>query len=444
MVKSYNPEDFTRRDNSETKRKRKVYIEETDEKEYLKIWDVNPSFKDIHRNLSLVKTISLLVLAFFIIISYYLLSGLLISSIFLGVVCVGVFIIIFNDEIYLLRYFIPFTFRSKLKFNPFEDLVFWFEEDNPSTLYISNRKDLIHIALQIFQVDIIPENVSSAVHKFVRTLNTKDKRLSFSYQIVQKPIIPLFKEQRSRDTMLKSLQSRGASIYFTVFNLEKGILSEHKIDRLKYNIKKDSNDLKSNLVSNFHHFRATLLSDTALLNAIRAIFTIHDISLDIKSDKKEALKGNNYHTIAKLGFCTLLILYIDVALFFLGIFILYILIVNLGVIISLIFIWWRSILFQLTKAKLLRHDNVITVNPFKNIDFYRIKKHPYSLFLHIDNQLLIGMKIINLRYVYQAPYCSLSKFIESLNNHKVHFSYTLKNRPLYPYEFYDHGLDFLN
>ncbi|MFX1304411.1 MAG: hypothetical protein ACFE9X_13730 [Promethearchaeota archaeon] len=444
MVKSYNPEDFTRRDNSETKRKRKVYIEETDEKEYLKIWDVNPSFKDIHRNLSLVKTISLLVLAFFIIISYYLLSGLLISSIFLGVVCVGVFIIIFNDEIYLLRYFIPFTFRSKLKFNPFEDLVFWFEEDNPSTLYISNRKDLIHIALQIFQVDIIPENVSSAVHKFVRTLNTKDKRLSFSYQIVQKPIIPLFKEQRSRDTMLKSLQSRGASIYFTVFNLEKGILSEHKIDRLKYNIKKDSNDLKSNLVSNFHHFRATLLSDTALLNAIRAIFTIHDICLDIKSDKKEALKGNNYHTIAKLGFCTLLILYIDVVLFFLGIFILYILIVNLGVTISLIFIWWRSILFQLTKAKLLRHDNVITVNPFKNIDFYRIKKHPYSLFLHIDNQFVIGMKMVNLRYVYQAPYCSLSKFIESLNNHKVHFSYTLKNRPLHPYEFYNHGLDFLN
>lgn len=444
MVKSYNSGDFTRRDNSETKRKKKVYIEETDEKEYLKIWDVNPSFKDIHRNLSLAKTTSLLILAFFIMISYYLLSELLIPSIILGVVFAGVFIIVFHDEFYLLRYFIPFTFRSKLRFNPFEDLVFWYEKDDASTLYISNKKDLIHIALRIFQVDIIPENVSSAVHKFVRTLNTKDDRLSYSYQIVQKPIIPLFKEQRSRDTMLKSLQSRGASIYFTVFDHVKGILSERKINNLQYDIKKDSNNLKSNLVSNFHHFRATLLSDTALLNAIRAIFTKHDVSLDIKTDKKEALKGNNYHIIGKLGFCIILILYIDFVLFFLGVIIMYILIVNLGVVVSLIFIWWRSVLFQFTKVKLLRHDDVITVKPFKNIDFYRIKKHPYSLFLHIDNQLLIGMKMVNLRFVYQTPYCSLSKFIESLNNHKISFSYTLKNRPLYPYEFYDEGLDFLN
>ncbi|MFX0136970.1 MAG: hypothetical protein ACFFDN_25250, partial [Candidatus Hodarchaeota archaeon] len=123
---------------------------------------------------------------------------------------------------------------------------------------------------------------------------------------------------------------------------------------------------------------------------------------------------------------------------------LYSIFINFIIFICLVFIWWRSVLFQFTKTKLLRNNNVITVNPFKNIDFYRIKKHPYSLFLHIDNQLLIGMKSVNLRYIYQTPYCSLSKFIESLNNHKVHFSYTLKNRPLYPYEFYKNGLDFLN
>jgi len=444
MVKIYNSKEFTKRDTSETKKKKKVYIEETDEKEYLKIWDINPSFKDIHSNSSLAKTISLLILVFFVIISCYLLSELLIPSIILGLLCAGVFIAIFHDEFYLLRYFIPFTFRNKIRFNPFEDLVFWYEKDDASTLYISNRKDLIHIALRIFQVDIIPENVSSAVHKFVKTLNTKNTHLSYSYQIVQKPIIPLFKEQRSRDTMLKSLQSRVASIYFTVFDHVKGILTEHKIDRLKYYIRKDSNDLKSNLVSNFHHFRATLLSDTALLNAIRAIFTRHEVSIDIKSDKKEALKGNNYHTIGKLSFCIILILYIDVVFLFLRVFILYILIINLAVVFSLVFIWWRSVLFQFTKSKLVKNNNIITVNPFKNIDFYRIKKHPYSLFLHIDNQLLIGMKMVNIRYVYQTPYCSLSKFIESLNNHKVHFSYTLKNKPLYPYEFYDNGLDFLN
>ncbi|MFX0135492.1 MAG: hypothetical protein ACFFDN_17745, partial [Candidatus Hodarchaeota archaeon] len=362
MVKSYNPEDFTERDSFDQrkKRKREVYIEETDEKEYLKIWDVNPSFKDIHRNLSLAKTLSLLILILFVIISCYLLSELLIPSIILGISCTIGFIIFFHDHIYFLHYVIPFTFRSKLRFNPFEDLVFWHEKDDASTLYISNRKDLVHIALRIFQVDIIPENVSSAVHKFIRTLNTKNTHLSYSYQIVQKPIISLFKEQRSRDTMLQSLQSRVTSIYFTVFDHVKGILSNHKINRLKYYIKKDSNDLKSNLVSNFHHFRATLLSDTALLNALRTIFTKHDASIDTKSAKKETLKGNNYHTIGKLSSCIILILYIDVVLILLRTFILYIVIINFTIVFFLIFIWWRSVLFQSTKTKLIRNNNVIT------------------------------------------------------------------------------------
>lgn len=445
MVKSYNPKDFTRKDNSDTnnKKKRKVYIEETDEKEYLKIWDINPSFKDIHSTYSLVKTISLLIIMFFIIISCYLLSGLLLTSILLGITWIIVFVVVFHDEFYPLRYLIPFTFRSKVAFNPFEDFTFWYEKDDASTLFISNKKDLVHIALRIFQVDVIPENIHSAVHQFVRALSLKNTRLSYSYQIVQKPLIP-FKNQQSRDVILKSLQSRIASIYFTVFYQVKGILTEHKIDRLKYYIKKDSNNIKSNLVSNFHHFRATLLSDNTLVNAVRTIFTRHDMTSDTKPNEQDPLKGNNYHTLGKLFLSTALILYIFFVLLSLNLSLLYIIPISVAVVLSFILIWFRSVLFYFTKSKLVKNNNIITVNPFKNIDFYRIKKHPYSLFLHIDNRLLIGMKMVNLKYMYQTPFCLLGKFIESLNNHRVHFSYTLKNEPLSYYEFYHSGLDFLN
>ncbi|MFX1502594.1 MAG: hypothetical protein ACFFDH_16655 [Promethearchaeota archaeon] len=444
MVKSYFPEEYEDNIDKKIKKKRKVILEEIDEQKHLDIWDINPSFKDVHSTLSLVKTISLFIIGFFIIISGFLLYDQLISSIIIGILYVVLFIVVFHDEVYLLRYFTPFTFRSQVRFNPFEDFVFWYEKTDPQTIYISNKKDLIHIALRVFQVDVIPENIHSAVHQFIIALASKNNRLSYSYQIIQKPIIPLLAKQQSRDVTLKSLHSRVASIYFSVFYHENGILSDHKLDRLKYYIKKDSNTLKSNLVSNFHHFRATLLSESALLNAVRTIFTRQEVPLSQESSEKVTLKGNNYHTIGKSILCALLILYTDFTLYSLSIELLYIFVINIAVVLSLILIWWRSVLFQFTKTKLLRNDQIFTVNPFANISFYRIKRYPYSLFALIDNKLLIGMKMVNVKYVFQTPFSLLGKFVESLNNHKMHFSYTMKNQPLSYYEFYKDGLKYVN
>jgi hypothetical protein len=444
-VKSYFPQDIPREKIFENeKKKRKVYIEESDEKEYLDIWDINPSFRDIHSNFSLVKAISLLIIMFLIIVFSYFLSENVITSIVLGIIGTIMFIAVFHDELYFLRYLFAFIFHRKVAFNPFEDFIFWYEKEDPSTLFISNRKELINIALRIFQVDVIPENVHSAVHQFIKRFSAKGTRLSYSYQIVQKPIIPLFNKDQSREIILNSLHSRVTSIYFTVFYRMKGILSEHKLDRMKYYIKKDSIDLKSNLVSNFHHFKATLLSDIALINAIRTLFTRSSEISNENLYKKEESKRNNYLILEKLFLCALLIFYIDFILFSLKISILYLFLINIIVIGLIIFIWWRALLFQFTKSKLLREDGIITINPFKNISFYRIKRYPCSLFLHIDNQLLIGMKIVNLKYVYKSPFCLLGKFIENLNNHKINFSYTLKNEPLTYYEFYRNGLNFIN
>ena len=221
----------------------------------------------------------------------YLLNGNLIVSMSVGLLFFIVFIIVFHDEFYILRHLFSFSLRNRAEINPFGDLVFWYNKKDHATLCISNRKDMIHLAIRIFQIDVIPENVHSAIHLFVRALSSKDTQLSYSYQIVQKPIIPLFQKDSSREITLSSMQSRVASIYFTVFYDIKGILTTHKLDQLHYFIKNHSKTIKSNLVSTFHHFQATLLTGDHLINAIRTFFIRDERQNDFKGNKKESLKG---------------------------------------------------------------------------------------------------------------------------------------------------------
>jgi len=96
----------------------------------------------------------------------YLLNGQLIISVSVGSLFFIVFIIVFHDEFYSLRHFFSFSLRNRVEINPFEDLVFWYNKKDNATLCISNRKDLIHMAIRIFQIDVIPENVHSAIHLF--------------------------------------------------------------------------------------------------------------------------------------------------------------------------------------------------------------------------------------------------------------------------------------
>ncbi len=447
MTKDYSSEPSLGINNFDNDKNRNKYtvVEETEErKKYLRIWNTNPSFKDTNSTISLVKTAFLLSLSLFIIISMYILSQQLIFSITIGILCGILFIVAFYDEIYILRYIIPFTLRSKVSFNPFEDMVFWYNKTDTATLYLSNRKDTLHMAIRIFQINVIPENVHSAIQQFIKALSSKNIRLSYSYQIVQKPIIPLFQEKVSREIAVNSLNSRLASIYFTIFYDINGILTNHKLDRLQYYIKKHSTDLKSNLVSYFHHFQSVLLSGNNLINALRTFYVQDGPQKKYSENKKEYLKGSTHHILGKFLIFTLLMIYFDYLLFSINLFILYVIFINSGFIIIFIMIWWRSILFQFTKAKLLQEDDIITINPFKNIQFYYIRQFPYSLFIHANNQVLIGLKIVNLKYVYQTPFCLLGRFIESLNNHKISFSYTLKNQPINYYEFYKKGLKHVN
>ena len=125
MVKIYdNADDYS---GYNKKRKIKVITEEEgmDGKSYFNIWDVNPSYKDISRNFSLAKTIFLIILFFSFTISIYILTNQLFASIGLGIGIFILFILVFHDEIYILKNFFLFYLKNKVIYDPFEDLVFW-------------------------------------------------------------------------------------------------------------------------------------------------------------------------------------------------------------------------------------------------------------------------------------------------------------------------------
>jgi hypothetical protein len=415
--------------------------EEKDDKKYLDIWNsTNPSYKDISNENVIPQTLFIFGITLGVIVSLYIVTQHLVLSVGIGLSFCIVFIFIFQDEIYYLRYFFQFFFRSKTIFNPFEELIFWQKENDPATLYMSNRKDSIHVALRIYSIKIIPENVQPAIYTFIRSLATAKTRIPYSYQIVQKPLIHLFKKNQPHTSNLKSIQSRKTTILFSVFEVSKGVLTDHKLGNMEYNIKNYSRTLKSNLVSNFHHFRAVLLEGDVLINTVRT-FHSHDEIPKYKTpvDKRKALHNKESHIKLKFGVFVSLELYVIFFLFYIGVFFSYIILVNIGLFIGLVLLWWRSLLFQVSFSKLCNNDDIIVVSPFENVNFYRTRKYPYTLFFHVDNQLLVGMKLLNLKYTYRQKDPKLEKFIESLNNANVDFSYTFKNKPLSFKEFYDAG-----
>jgi len=399
-------------------RRKRVEDKSKKNKQYFDIWDVHPSFKDINNTTSLIKTISLLILTFSIIFFSYLTNYNFIYSIVIGLVFSGILIIIFHNEFFLLRKIFPSLFSHKLTFNPFKQFVFWYDKNDQSILYCTNRNDLSNIALQIFRVEVIPKNVHPKIEYFIRALSSEEIRIPFSYQIVQKPKIDIFGKQTTRFSSLRSTNSYTTSIYFSVFYQINGILTDRNLDKLRHYIKKFSTILKSNFIATFHHFKITLLSDTHLINAVRTFFLKTEVPEGTGVvDKRIMLNGNRINVFARFMFCVIIMIYFSFHFFKLQVPFLFIIAINFGIAFCLLIIWWRSIFFQISKTKLIRADNFAVVNPFEGIQFYRLREFPYSLFLHIDNQVLLGMKMVNLKYIKKRPYIYMEGFFEDLILH---------------------------
>ncbi|MFX1320779.1 MAG: hypothetical protein ACFFAQ_03955 [Promethearchaeota archaeon] len=416
-------------------------VEGSDDANYF-IWKVNPSFKDIKNSTAILKSIFIVSLLVFIISSIYMATSNLTISTGVGIIILILFFITFQDQFFSLSSLFSYTFGKFRSFNPFEKMIFWQEKDNPTIVYLSNKQDLTHIGLRLFKIEVLPENVHAAIDTFIRSLSEGSSLTPYSYQVVQNPYY--IKRSISRDIAVGSQESIETFIYFSVYYMIKGILRESKRELLKYKLDQITSKLKSDFICNFHHYRIALLSGTRLLNALRTHF-IRDNGTYKSEIDTDFYFFNNHRSflIAKLLFCSLLMVTCDYLLLVNNFGFGFVLFFNTSLIGIICILWWRELLFQVSKKQLLNNEEISLIYPFKDIDFFCFRKIPDSIFLLVDNRILINRKLLNLHYASPPAYGSADKFYQALMSQKIPFTFTAINTPISFYRFYKEGFKYL-
>ena len=402
------------------------------------IWDENPSYKDIENRLSVTKCVFLIIIIVFMILGTYALSTKLVLSIGIGMSTLILFMIIFRDQFFSFSYLFSFMFRKIVSFDPFKSFYFWYDSNDPTSLFYSNKNDLSHTGIKIFRINVIPDNVHESLNHFIKALSHKDLMINFTYQIVHHPNFTL-RAGKSQHFGKDAPNSFMTSIYFCIYEVIRGMLGKDKYFDLLYNLNKYSKVVKGTLVSDFHHFNITLLSGGELINAMRIFFLngIDYTSLeenDFTSKRKDA-----FNNVLKLFFLMSLVSYLDFLLFSFKLHVFYVTILSLLTIGIFIWLMWKSLFFRI-----FRKEGLKCVNPFRDVKFYYYRKVPYSIFLHINNILLVNFKLFNLKRAMPPFFSYVDKFVRAILYHKIPFSYTLLNSPMTFDEFYKEGFEFLN
>ncbi len=399
----------------------------------LDIWRVNPAYKDISSTQSNIKMIFLLSLTLFLTISTYILTYNLSLALILTLIIVILFFAAFHREFYYLEN----GFKHKLRFvneiKPFENFKFYRLKEDPTTVLIINKKDMLTIATRIFKVEVLAENVHPTINQFLYALD--QSKTPYSYQVVQKPIIK--SSERAivdRKIKLKSgelcpqfIDSYETHIFFSVYHMEKGILTNRKLSKLVDTIILYSKDLKSNFAANFHHIKISLLNDP--IDAIRTVICKRYIEEPNKRDNSSKPKSISLSEILRVIFCVLILAYLTIVLVVFEFTSLFILIFDLTVICIIIFLWWREILFQLTRLQ-LNNSVLLGINPFTNTRFYLMKNLIDTLYIHINEEILIASKLFHLRNAIQPSFAMPDKFFSAMINQNTPFIYTLNAIPI--------------
>ena len=227
-------------------------------KAYLKVWKVNPSYKDIDKKETLLKASSLAIVGFlYFAFVLYATSNFALSITVTAIVVIS-YVLVFHKNIFSLKHL--FEFRS---FEPFQELIFWQPKYDTSLLFFTNHKDFITTGIRIFKIRVIPENVHANLNRFIKGLHAV--KAPYSYQIIKKPLqISINNSTGNRNSSFETV------IFFSTFYSVKGRISKSKLVELVDNIREYTFSLKSAFASNFHHFKITQLSDTELVNAFRS------------------------------------------------------------------------------------------------------------------------------------------------------------------------------
>ncbi|TKJ16637.1 MAG: hypothetical protein CEE43_19540, partial [Promethearchaeota archaeon Loki_b32] len=172
---------------------------------YLDIWELNPSYKDINSKISLAKSLSLMIILLFLSFSTFLLTNNLIITLGLSIYTFLLFIVAFSDNFFSLRNLKFLFFRSLTPFHPFKNIDFWNIQEDPATILIINKKDSLSVAIRIFKVEILPVNVYPTLNQFIKALNKA--KIQYTYQVVQNPILEVSTNSDKNKTQTESFQT---------------------------------------------------------------------------------------------------------------------------------------------------------------------------------------------------------------------------------------------
>lgn len=399
----------------------------------LDIWRVNPAYRDINLKRSQIRA------AFVIIISTLLfyLSYLSFNNLYLASGITVFFIIGFAFEHLLGVYrIISEAIQEVVQVDPYENLRIVKLAEDPTSILIINKKTATNLIVRIFQIEVLPENVHPTLNQFLKALSSS--QLEYSYQIVQKPMINLMKNDISDEKgleldsyqIINSSESFQTSIFFSVFHQINGILGETKKRELLETIDKYSKSLESNFSANFHHTKITLLSGIKLINALRTL--TFNQSVDIPDVKEGYLSTSGY--LSRFSFKMLFLLitlgYLWFTLLSLKIHPIIVVMSESIVILLCFFVWWRDILYGFTNNYLSRSNQISVINPFEDVKFYQLKNQKDILFANVKDKLLTAYKIMNLRTAIQPTLAYPDKFFRALNNHQIPYAYSLYASPI--------------
>ena len=398
--------------------------------DYLDIWERNPSYRDVNANLLNGKMIVIVILNFIVFITLlFKFSDVSLAISITLFLWSGFFI----DKIMDFPQKLRNAFRSAKIVNPFESIEFYSWNNFPETLFIYNKQLSLSIALRIYKIEILPENVQPTLNQFLKAL--MDSNIKFSYHVLQKPSINVeYIKQKLKNSTEQKLNSFSqqhsnypseTSIYFTVSHHLKGPLGRRVLEELIEKVSLYSQEIKSIFTANFHHTKVKLLESDALYNAVRVLSFADSPNIPSFRDKEHPTKRIDLRVILKVSTMIMTIVLIWFLFFSLDIIALLLPFITGGFLYFFVFVWWRDLLFFFSLRLFTSYEGFSCIDLFYDTKFFQHRGYKDILFANIQNLLLVGLKMHNLAYCYKLAFAYPDKFFRAINEQEIYYNYTV-------------------
>ena len=440
MVKSYG--DFLQGNynNNNKNRKEEGYEDGSEEDPFYSIWDAFPSYKDVDNTDTLKKAISFVAIEFVFFASLLLTTVNFVLSISATVIVGISFVLVFRKSFFSLRHLLEFG-----PFNPFHNLIFWQTEYDKSitkydksVLYFTNKVDLITTGVCILKIRVMAENVGTSLLTYIKGLYKN--QTPYTFQVVHKPLQTTDGKAYDKNSTFETI------ILFSTYYKISGRLTKSKLSKLVKELSLNVTALNSGTPSNFHHFKLSLLTGQELIEAFRTTVLKRDVPLEPDSKKItcETVRLNIVGSIIRAVYVVALVVFLDVSLLFFNLSLVYRFLLDIGILLFLLSIWWQELFFQFSKAKLFKSKEITLIDPFDKIEFYKLRRTPEIIFYQIEGKITGGIKMANIYFCSPPPYSNASKFYEALNKEGMPFAVSFQLSPIPFKKFDQEGLDYLN